>query len=81
MRFSEVSAGRVRREPLRRVSVQLPKARAMSCAKALYTEIGFDVEIEDGLLSIECGRVIAPHVQGILERKCGVIAFNEWDLP
>lgn len=81
MHVSEIMGTRAHVGDLRRVGVEYPpeqRHRVMAAAVDLYRELGVDVEVEGGRISIECGRGMAAPLMGLLERRTGYPGFNEW---
>lgn len=63
----------------RRVGVVVPVERsAVRIGMDLLVALGIDAELADRTLYVECGKAEANWVQGALERRSGLPAFNEW---
>ena len=63
----------------RRVGIEVPAGRStVGVAVDLYRNLGIDVVLEERLIFVMVGEVLAGPVQAALERRTGVMAFNDW---
>lgn len=63
----------------RRVGVAVPPERsAVAVGIDLLRNLGIDAELSDRTLYVKCGQAMALYMQGALERRTGLPAFNEW---
>lgn len=66
----------------RRVGIEVPPGRsAVGVGMDLLRNLGIDTQLSDRTLYVECGQVLAGYIQGALERRSGLPAFNDWTTP
>lgn len=63
----------------RRVGIEVPEGRsAVGIGMDMLRNLGIDLELADRTLYVDCGQAEALYLQGALERRSGLPAFNEW---
>lgn len=84
MQVSEIMGSRASAAPHRCVVVEYPPAeqyRVMSAAVDLYRLLGVDIDVEGLRITVPCSEAFAAVVTGLVERRTGHAARNEWRSP
>jgi hypothetical protein len=78
MHTSEIAIARP--PELRKVGIHFEnRLHVMDTAVNIYRDLGFDLEVANTTIYLECPRPVAAFLMGMIERYTGRIAFNDWE--